>query len=79
MKFSISNEFYDVRMEERLSRENSFRRADITTRPQDDKKWLIECKNTSSFTPARLYQAIHQIKAYMEATSFDYYVLALPG
>lgn len=74
----ISNEFHDVRMEERLSREKPFR-ADITAKSQDGKKWLIECKNASSFTPARLHQVIHQIKAYMEATSFDHYVLAFPG
>ncbi len=74
----LSNEFHDVRMEERLSREKPFR-ADITAKSQDGKGWLIECKNVSSFTPARLHQAIHQIKAYMDATSFDRYVLAFPG
>ncbi len=73
-----SNAFHDIRMEERLSSEKPFR-ADITAKSQDGKSWLIECKNASAFTPARLHQAINQIKAYKEATSFDYYVLAFPG
>lgn len=73
-----SNEFHDVRMEERLSQERPFR-ADITAKSRDGKRWLIECKNASSFTPAGLHRVIHQIKAYMDATSFDRYVLAFPG
>lgn len=73
-----SADFEDVRLEERLSREKPFR-ADITARSKDGKTWLIECKNASSFTPARMHFAIHQIKSYKNITNFDNYVLAFPG
>ncbi|MDA0574506.1 HNH endonuclease [Burkholderia gladioli] len=73
-----SSEFEDIRLEERLSREKPFR-ADITARSKDGKTWLIECKNSSSFTPARMDQAISQIESYKALTKFDRYVLAFPG
>lgn len=73
-----SPEFDNVKLEERLSREKPFR-ADITARSKDGKTWLIECKNASSFTPARMHQAVSQIKAYKALTKFDKYVLAFPG
>jgi hypothetical protein len=73
-----SSEFEDVKLEERLSREKPFR-ADITARSKDGKTWLIECKNSSSFTPARMDQAISQIESYKALTTFDRYVLAFPG
>jgi len=73
-----SSEFEDIKLEERLSVGKPFR-ADITARSKDDKTWLIECKNSSSFTPARLDQAISQIESYRALTAFDKYVLAFPG
>jgi hypothetical protein len=73
-----SSDFEDIRLEERLSREKPFR-ADITARSKDGKTWLIECKNSSSFTPARMHQAISQIESYKALTKFDRYVLAFPG
>lgn len=73
-----STEFEDVKLEERLSREKPFR-ADITARSKDGKTWLIECKNASSFTPARMHQAVSQIETYKSLTKFDKYVLAFPG
>jgi hypothetical protein len=73
-----SNDFKDVRLEERLSPEKPFR-ADITAKSRDGKTWLIECKNASSFTPTRMQQAIHQIESYKSVTNYDNYVLAFPG
>lgn len=73
-----SEYFKDIRLEERLSRDKPFR-ADITAKSGDGKSWLIECKNTPSFTSQRLSQAISQIEAYRSATNFDSYVLAFPG
>lgn len=73
-----SNEFKNVIKEEKLSKEKPFR-ADITVQGKDETKWLIECKNTHSFTASRFDQAISQINRYKEITNFDYYVLAFPG
>ncbi|QWV98957.1 HNH endonuclease [Geomonas nitrogeniifigens] len=73
-----SKEFKDVRQEERLARDKPFR-ADITAKSKDNKTWLIECKNTQSFTPERLRQAVFQIDNYRTVTRFDNYVLAFPG
>ncbi|MHB8057271.1 MAG: HNH endonuclease [Desulfuromonadaceae bacterium] len=73
-----SEKYKEVRQEERLARDKPFR-ADITAKSKDDKTWLIECKNTSSFTPERLMQAANQIDNYRTVTKFDNYVLAFPG
>ena len=75
---TMSSEFEEIKLEERLSREKPFL-ADITAHSKDGQTWLIECKNSSSFTPARMHQAISQIEAYKALTKFDRYVLAFPG
>ncbi len=73
-----SGNFSDVKLEERISGEKPFR-ADITATDKQGKKWLVECKRSSSFTPAGFHKAYHQIKKYKELSSFDQYVLAFPG
>ena len=74
----MSSEFENIKLEENVSREKPFR-ADITARSKDGKTWLIECKNSFSFTQARMRQAISQIESYKAITTFDRYVLAFPG
>lgn len=74
----MSSEFKDIKLEELISQKTPFR-ADITARSEDGNTWLIECKNSFSFTSDRMLQAISQIESYKNLTKFDKYVLAFPG
>lgn len=73
----LSGDFQEILAESIVSSASRLR-ADIIAKSHDE-KWLIECKNASSFTPMRFEKTLEQMKRYRNDTSFDHYVLAFPG
>lgn len=72
-----SDNFKNVKKEVMIPK--TYIRADITVTSKDNKTWLIECKNNSTFTMENLQRIVLQIQRYMQVSKFDNYVLAFPG